>query len=68
MRHINSEAYHKKTDAFKAGENQAAQLSKPVALPDELKPAWDLWFDTQGVSDDFMQTRNQPIPQVRNNF
>jgi len=46
MRHINSEAYHKKTDAFKAGENQAAQLSKPVALPDELKPAWDLWFDT----------------------
>jgi len=58
----------KKTDAFKSNENQAVQLSKLVALPDEIKPAWDSWFDGQGVSDDFMQTRNQPIPQVRNSF
>jgi len=30
--------------------------------------AWDSWFDAQGVSDDFMQTRNQPMPQVREGF
>jgi len=30
--------------------------------------AWDSWFDAQGVSEDFMQTRNQPMPQVRNEF
>jgi len=30
--------------------------------------AWDSWFDAQGVSDDFMQTRNQPMPQVRGGF
>jgi len=58
----------KKTGTFKARENQATQLSKPVALPDNFKPAWDLWFDAQGVSNDFMQTGNQPIPQVRNSF
>jgi len=30
--------------------------------------AWDSWFDAQGVSDDFLQTRNQPMPQVREGF
>jgi len=32
--------------------------------------AWDPWFDAQGVSDDFMQTRNQPMSQsqVRDGF
>jgi len=58
----------KQADTFKSNENQVAQLSKPVALPDEIKTAWDSWFDASGVSDDFMQTRNQPIPQVRYSF
>jgi len=30
--------------------------------------AWDSWFDAQGVSEDFMQTRNQPMPQTRETF
>jgi len=30
--------------------------------------AWDTWFDGQGVSEDFMQTRNQPEPQIRDDF
>jgi len=30
--------------------------------------AWDPWFGAQGVSDDFMQTRNQPMSQVRDGF
>jgi len=30
--------------------------------------AWDGWFDAPGVSDDFMQTRNQPLPQTRDGF
>jgi len=30
--------------------------------------AWDSWFDAQGGSDDFMATRNQPLPQVRDGF
>jgi len=30
--------------------------------------AWDSWFDAQGVSEDFMQTRNQPMPQSRETF
>jgi len=30
--------------------------------------AWDSWFDAQGVSEDFMQTRNQPMPQIRETF
>jgi len=55
-------------DTLKSNENQAAQLPKSVAWPDEFKPAWDLWFDMQGVSDDFMRTRNQPIQQIRNSF
>jgi len=56
------------TDTFKSNENQAAQLSKPVALPDAIKTAWDSWFDAPDVSDDFMQTRNQLIQQIRNSF
>jgi virulence-associated protein VagC/predicted nucleic acid-binding protein len=27
--------------------------------------AWDFWFDTEGVSDDFMDTREQPADQER---
>jgi len=30
--------------------------------------AWDSWFDAPGVSEDFMQTRNQPMPQTRDTF
>jgi len=35
----------KQADTFKHNENPAAQLSKPVALPDEIKTARDSWFD-----------------------
>lgn len=27
--------------------------------------AWDSWFDGEGVSDDFMAERDQPVPQER---
>ncbi len=30
--------------------------------------AWDSWFDGEGVSDDFMATRNQPQEQIREGF
>jgi len=26
---------------------------------------WDVWFDAQGVSDDFMESREQPADQQR---
>jgi len=30
--------------------------------------AWDSWFDGQGVSDDFMPSREQPKAQARDVF
>lgn len=30
--------------------------------------AWDSWFDSAGVSDDFMTERGQPEDQVREGF
>jgi len=30
--------------------------------------AWDSWFDAPGVSEDFMPTRQQPMPQIRDGF
>ena len=30
--------------------------------------AWESWFDAEGVSGDFMATRNQPEPQEREGF
>ena len=30
--------------------------------------AWDDWFDGPGVSDDFMQSRDQPQAQERDGF
>ncbi|MDO4683531.1 MAG: type II toxin-antitoxin system VapB family antitoxin [Lautropia sp.] len=30
--------------------------------------AWDAWFDAEGVSDDFMNERDQPEHQVRESF
>ncbi|MBK8970357.1 MAG: antitoxin [Hahellaceae bacterium] len=30
--------------------------------------AWDSWFDGQGVTDDFMVTRDQPLDQERESF
>jgi len=69
---------------FKSNKNQAVRLPEPVALPDSEKVdiiasgaeclitlagrAWDAWFDAQGVSADFMQTRNQPMVQGRDGF
>jgi len=49
----------KKVDIIPLG---AARLITPAGT------AWDSWFDAQGVSEDFMQTRNQPMPQVRDSF
>jgi len=49
----------KKVDIIPLG---AARLITPAGA------AWDSWFDAQGVSEDFMQTRNQPMPQVRDGF
>jgi len=65
-----------RASVFKSNKSQAVRLPKPVALPDSVKKvdiiplgtAWDSWFDAPGVSDDFMQTRNQPMPQVRDGF
>ena len=30
--------------------------------------AWDSWFDSEGVTDDFMQEREQPASQEREAF
>lgn len=30
--------------------------------------SWDSWFDGEGVSTDFMSTREQPAEQVREGF
>jgi len=30
--------------------------------------AWDEWFDAEGVSDDFMESRSQPETQERESF
>jgi len=30
--------------------------------------AWDDWFASEGVSDDFMESREQPAPQKRDTF
>lgn len=30
--------------------------------------AWDSWFDGEGVSNDFMNERDQPEPQERESF
>ena len=30
--------------------------------------SWDFWFDEEGVTDDFMATRDQPAEQVREAF
>ena len=30
--------------------------------------AWDDWFDGEGVSEDFMASRDQPAPQERESF
>jgi len=46
----------KKVDIVVLG---AARLITPAGT------AWDLWFDAPGVSEDFMQARDQPAPQVR---
>jgi len=48
--------YVKKVDIVALGN---ARLIVPAGQ------SWDIWFDNQGVSEDFMQTRNQPMPQSR---
>ena len=39
-----------------------ARLITPVGQ------AWDSWFEGEGVSDDFMNERNQPRQQERDHF
>lgn len=43
-----------------------AQGNKRIISPSGT--AWDAWFEGEGVSDDFMETRNQPAPQTRESF
>jgi len=51
--------YVKKVDIIPLG---SARLIVPAGT------AWDTWFSGEGVSEDFMQRRNQPTPQIRNSF
>ena len=30
-----------------------------------VESSWDAWFDETPITDDFMQDRNQPLPQER---
>ena len=46
----------KKVDIIKLGN---ARLITPAG------EAWDTWFDSPGVSDDFMTERKQPADQKR---
>jgi len=71
-------------NVFKSNKNHAIRLFKPALYDSVKKvdfipldaarliapagTAWNSWFDAPDLSNDFMQTRNQPIPQVRNNF
>jgi antitoxin VapB len=49
----------KKVDIVKLGN---ARLISPAGQ------AWDSWFDSPGVSDDFMTEREQPADQKRESF
>jgi antitoxin VapB len=49
----------KKVDIIKIGN---ARLITPAG------ESWDSWFDGEGVSDDFMNERDQPMPQERDQF
>ncbi len=49
----------KKVDIVTLGR---ARLIAPVG------EAWDSWFDGEGVSQDFMQQRDQPQDQERESF
>jgi antitoxin VapB len=49
----------KKVDIIKIGN---ARLIAPAG------EIWDSWFDGEGVSDDFMNERDQPMQQERDQF
>ncbi len=49
----------KKVDIIKIGN---ARLITPAG------EAWDSWFDDEGVSDDFMNERDQPGQQERDHL
>ncbi len=49
----------KKVDIVKIGN---ARLITPAGQ------AWDSWFEGEGVSDDFMNERDQPRQQERDHF
>jgi antitoxin VapB len=49
----------KKVDIIPLGQ---ARLMVPAGS------AWDSWFESEGVSDDFMSERDQPADQQRDQF
>lgn len=49
----------KKVDIIPLGQ---ARLVVPAGS------AWDSWFESEGVSDDFMSERDQPADQQRDQF
>ena len=49
----------KKVDIIKIGN---ARLIAPAG------ESWDSWFDGEGVTDDFMNERDQPMQQERDQF
>ncbi|ASY80246.1 antitoxin [Pectobacterium polaris] len=71
-----------KTTVFKSNRSQAVRLAKAVELPDDVKHAaightriitpagenWDSWFEGNGVTSDFMSTREKPDEQIREDF
>ncbi|WP_174865141.1 type II toxin-antitoxin system VapB family antitoxin [Pectobacterium polaris] len=71
-----------KTTVFKSNRSQAVRLAKAVELPDDVKHAaigrtriitpagesWDSWFEGNGVTSDFMSTRENPDEQIREDF
>ncbi|WP_027711452.1 type II toxin-antitoxin system VapB family antitoxin [Dickeya chrysanthemi] len=71
-----------KATVFKSNRSQAVRLPKAVALPDDVRhvaigrtriitlagESWDSWFDEAGVTPDFMNTREQPDEQIKDDF
>jgi antitoxin VapB len=49
-------------DGVKRVEVVALGRSRLLVPADQ---SWDVWFDGEGVSDDFMTERNQPPPQIQ---
>ena len=69
----------KRVKVFKSNKSQAVRLPKSVSFSETVKEvdmgrcrliapadeAWDGWFEGEGVTDDFMNERDQPRYQER---